>query len=56
MKEERPMIEIDFITGKNEKKTVLFTYAQLKYFITHLEIANIDSQSKFAQQMNRYIH
>ena len=52
----RPMITIEFITNDQQKKRILFSYAQLKYFILNLETAKTEMNSKMALQMNRYIH
>ena len=52
----RPMIQIEFITNDQQKKRILFSYAQLKYFILNLETAKTEMNSKMALQMNRYIH
>ena len=52
----RPMIQIKFITNDEQQKTILFSYAELKYFILNLETAKSEMNSKIALQMNRYIH
>ena len=52
----RPMIQIEFITNDQQKKGILFSYAELKYFILNLETAKSEMNSKIALQMNRYIH
>ena len=52
----RPMIQIEFIINDQQKKRILFSYAQLKYFILNLETAKTEMNSKMALQMNRYIH
>lgn len=52
----RPMIQIEFITNDQQKKRILFSYAELKYFILNLETAKSEMNSKIALQMNRYIH
>ena len=52
----RPMIQIEFITNDQQTKRILFSYAQLKYFILNLETAKTEMNSKIALQMNRYIH
>ena len=52
----RPMIKIEFITNDQQTKRILFSYAQLKYFILNLETAKAEMNSKNALQMNRYIH
>ena len=54
--DSRPMIQIKFIANNGQEKTILFSYAELKYFILNLETAKSEMNSKIALQMNRYIH
>jgi len=54
--DDRPMIQIEFIMNDKQKKRILFSYAELKYFILNLETAKSEMNSTIALQMNRYIH
>ena len=54
--DSRPMIQTKIITNDAQEKTILFSYAELKYFILNLETAKSEMNSKIALQMNRYIH